>query len=129
MTVRVMVVDDTDHVRDMLVQMLELDGFDVVGEAESGPQAVDIALKAEPNIVIMDYKMPKMNGLDAASKIRENRPTQAIILYSAYLDSNVETRAKEVGVASCVGKAEGINHLERQIRRLSSSLDWHKNAQ
>ena len=116
--VRVMVVDDTDHVRNMLVDMLELDGFDVVGQAASGEDACAMVEEAGPDVIVMDYKMPGMDGLTAARTIRESRTTQAIILYTAYLDPTIEAQAKEAGVALCIGKVEGLNQLERHITEL-----------
>ena len=122
MDVRVLVVDDTDHVRKMLAEMLELDGFDVVGQAASGLQAVDLAGAADPDVIVMDYKMPDMDGLEAAKSIRKTRPDQAIVLYTAYLDADLERQAKDAGVAMCVGKIEGLNQLERHITELCRDL-------
>ena len=120
--VKVLVVDDTDHVRNMLVDMLELDGFDVVGEAASGSEGVTAAGRTEPDVIVMDYKMPGMDGLTAARLIREARPSQAIILYTAYLDSALEAEARAAGVALCIGKVEGLNQLERHITELCRDL-------
>ena len=122
MGMRVLVVDDTDHVRSMLVDMLELDGFDVVGQASSGQEAVETAPDVEPDVIVMDYKMPGVDGLTAAKTIREARPSQAIILYTAYLDSKLEAQAKEAGVAMCIGKVEGLNELERHIAELCRDI-------
>ena len=116
--VRVMVVDDTDNVRNMLVYMLELDGFDVVGQAGSGEYAVEKAPAADPDVIVMDYKMPGMDGLTTARIIRATRAEQAIILYTAYLDPTIEAQAKEAGIALCIGKVEGLNQLERHITEL-----------
>jgi response regulator NasT len=120
--VRVLVVDDTEHVRNMLVDMLELDGFDVVGQAESGTEAVEVVDEADPDVIVMDYKMPGMDGLTAARAIRDNRTTQAIILYTAYLDAALEAEAKAAGVALTIGKVEGLNQLERHITELCRDL-------
>ena len=120
--VRVLVVDDTDHVRKMLAEMLELDGFVVVGQAGSGVEAVNLSGSTDPDVIVMDYKMPEMDGLEAAKNIRGSRPNQAIVLYTAYLDSDLERQAKEAGVAMCVGKIEGLNQLERHITELCRDL-------
>ena len=122
MNVKVLVVDDTYHVRTMLVEMLELDGFDVVGQASTGTEAIDIVPKKEPDVIVMDYKMPDMDGLSAAEQIRETRPKQPIILYTAYLDKGLEDKARDAGVALCVGKVEGLPQLERNIRQLARTL-------
>ncbi len=120
--IRVMVVDDTDHVRKMLTSMLALDGFDVVGEASGGAEAIDTVGTLDPDVVIIDYKMPMMDGLTTASTIREQRPSQAMILYTAFLDDELQQRAEDVGVAVCLGKVEGLASLEREISRLCASL-------
>ncbi len=122
MGVSVLVVDDTEHVRRMLVTMLELDGFDVVGEAGSGREAVGLVGGSDPQVIVMDYKMPDMDGLQAARAIRTDRPEQAIILYTAYLDEKLEAEAKDAGVAVCIGKVEGLNQLERHITELCRDL-------
>ena len=119
---RVLVVDDTDHVRNMLVDMLELDGFEVVGQAASGEDAVRLATETNPDVIVMDYKMPGMDGLSAARAVRETRTSQPIILYTAYLDPTIEALAKEAGVALCIGKVEGLNQLERHITELCRDL-------
>ena len=122
--VKVMVVDDTDHVRSMLVDMLELDGFDVVGEAASGNQAITMVGDSNPDVIVMDYKMPGMDGLTAAREIRAARPQQAIILYTAYPDARLEQQAKEAGIAVTLGKVEGLSRLERHINELVQDLGF-----
>jgi CheY-like chemotaxis protein len=122
MDVKVLVVDDTDHVRAMLVDMLELDGFAVVAQASSGPQAIEMAKEITPQVIVMDYKMPDMDGLTAARAIRRGNPNQAIIIYTAYLDAELEAEAKAAGVAMTVGKVEGLNQLERHITELARDL-------
>jgi DNA-binding NarL/FixJ family response regulator len=122
MTVRVFVVDDTAHVRKMLVQMLELSGFDVVGQAASGEEAVEAVGAVDPQVIVVDYKMPGLDGIATARRIKSHRPDQAIILYTAYLDPSLQDEAAEAGVSLCVGKVEGLSTLERDIRRLAGEL-------
>ena len=108
MSIKVMVVDDTDHVRDMLATMLDLDGFDVVGTASNGREAITLAERSDPNVIIMDYKMPDMDGITATRRIHAAHPQIPVILYTAYLDDMLLERAAEAGVSLCVGKVEGI---------------------
>jgi CheY-like chemotaxis protein len=119
--IRVLVVDDTDHVRKMLRSMLELDGFAVVGEAASGAEAIERCDAVDPDVVVLDYKMPGLDGLATASRIRARRPRQMVILYTAFLDDDLQRRAATVGVTLCIGKVEGLQALEREITRLASA--------
>lgn len=120
---RVLVVDDTDHVRDMLVTMLELDGFEVRGCAQGGAAVVAAADEFEPHVVVIDYKMPGADGIATARALRAARPEQSIVLYSAYLDRRLEEQARAAGIALCVGKVEGLMILERQLTELCRDLD------
>jgi CheY-like chemotaxis protein len=119
--IRVLVVDDTDHVRKMLRSMLELDGFTVVGDAASGAEAIELCDLVDPDVVVLDYKMPGLDGLATASRIRSRRPRQMVILYTAFIDDNLHRRAATIGITLCIGKVEGLQALEREITRLASA--------
>lgn len=123
MAIDVVVVDDTKHVLDMLVSLLTLDGFNIVGQGASGEQAVELAAKHRPSVIVIDYAMAGMNGLDAARRILRDDPQQNIILYTAYVDKDLKQEASQVGVALCVGKAEGLETLERSISELCIQLE------
>ena len=120
--IRVLVVDDTDHVRRMLTTMLAVDGFEVVGGASDGLAAIDAVADGTPDVVVIDYKMPAMDGLETARRIREQHPHQHVIIYTAFADPEVEAAAAEIGVAVCLGKVEGLGPLEQEIRRLAAQL-------
>jgi DNA-binding NarL/FixJ family response regulator len=120
--ISIVIVDDTTHVRRMLRTMLELDGFTVVGEAGSGVEAIELASSTEPSVVVMDYKMPDIDGIETARRICARRPEQVVIMYTAYADADVEARARDAGVSLVLNKVEGLESLEREISRLCGSL-------
>lgn len=121
--VRVFVIEDTPQMRHLLEEMLTLDDFNVVGSAANGAAALPEMNRADPDVVVLDYSMPGLDGLLTARLIKEERPGQAIILYTAYLDGELEEKATRAGVALCVEKADGILTLERHIRRLATGSD------
>ncbi|CAN5657414.1 hypothetical protein BH20ACT1_BH20ACT1_11980 [soil metagenome] len=120
--IRVMVVDDTDHVRRMLRNMLDLDGFSVVAEAASGAEALERVEEVAIDVAVIDYKMPTLDGLETAARIRAGHPDLVMILYTAFVDPELERRAGEVGVSLVLGKVEGLESLEREITRLCRTL-------
>ena len=125
MAIRVLIVDDTDHVRDMLAHMLNLDGFEVVGALGGASEAIGSLDLMKPDIVIMDMKMPIMDGISATRVIREDNPTLPIVIYTAYLDDAIAARAQDAGVTACIGKVEGLSSLEREISALCLELVEH----
>ena len=120
LVIRVFVIEDTPQMRLLLEQMLTLDEFDVVGSAANGASALPDMQHANPDVVVLDYNMPGLDGLLTARLIKEERPDQAIILYTAYLDADLEEKATRAGITLCVEKADGILTLERDIRRLAA---------
>jgi DNA-binding NarL/FixJ family response regulator len=120
--IRVLVVDDTEHVRAVVADMLRLDGFDVVGAAPDGESALALAAETDPHVVVMDLKMPGIDGLETTRRLRAARPGQQVVLYTAYLDATIEQAAAEAGAALCLGKVEGMPRLERELIRLTLSV-------
>ena len=86
--IKVMIVDDQEVIREAFGMLLSNDeSVDLIGALPDGQSAVEMVPVLGPNVVIMDVKMPGMNGVSAAQKIRENNPEVGIILLSAYDDS------------------------------------------
>jgi len=119
MTLRVIVVDDTAHVRRMLAEMLRLDGFDVGGEAGDGAQAVALCTTVEADVVVCDLRMPLVDGLDVTRRVHALKPDLPIVLYTAYLDADIEREARAAGAALVLTKVDGLVVLERELNRVA----------
>lgn len=98
---RALVVDDAVEIRSVLKLALELDGrFEVVGEAGDGEAAVTAAAATQPDLVILDRHMPKMDGLQALPLIRDAAPGAVVVLFTALADSDTRQAALSAGAAA-----------------------------
>jgi AmiR/NasT family two-component response regulator len=100
---RVLVAEDDALIRLDLVEMLSEEGYTVVGQAGDGEQAVELAGQVRPDMVIMDVKMPKMDGIDAASIIAERRIAPVVIL-TAFSQRELVERARDAGAMAYLVK-------------------------
>jgi len=94
---RLLVVDDHDMLRKALVELLAQAGFEVVGEAADGADAVALAKQLEPEVVLMDLRMPVLGGLDATRLIKDARPATQVVLLTAFDSPALQQQAEEAG--------------------------------
>jgi DNA-binding NarL/FixJ family response regulator len=107
MTVRVLIVDDQEPFRLAARMVVDAtDGFDVVGEAETGESSVELARELSPDLVLMDVNLPGINGLDATRQIlAEPSNPVVVLLLSTYEEEEYAPRAAECGAAAYIPKA------------------------
>ena len=84
---KILIVDDDEEIRHLLRTLFEVDGFEVVAEAADGIEAIPLALKHEPDFVVLDYRMPRMNGARTAEVLRGIVPEAKIVAFSAMLEA------------------------------------------
>jgi len=111
--IRVLVVDDSPVVRELLVYLLGADPrIQVVGTAGNGEEALEAVKHKKPDVVTMDYHMPKMNGLEATRKIMETHPVPIVIVSgsSARDEASAAFRLLEAGAIAVVEKPVGVGH-------------------
>jgi response regulator NasT len=99
---RVVVAEDESLIRMDIVETLRDKGFDVVGEAGDGNKAVELAFALKPDLIVMDIKMPDLDGLSAAEKIAELKIP--VVLLTAFSQQELVTRAAEVGAMAFLVK-------------------------
>ncbi|MCR4400333.1 MAG: response regulator [Syntrophomonadaceae bacterium] len=96
--IRVMAVDDSPVIRKLIRKALEPEGFAVVGEAGNGKEAVALFQALRPDVITMDITMPVMDGLEAATAIKQANPAQPIIMLSAMGDAELVADARRRGI-------------------------------
>lgn len=126
---RIMIVDDHDSARRAMRLLLEReDNFVVCGEAADGIEAVDVAVKLQPDIIVMDVAMPKMNGLEAAEQIGKALPKTPVLLVS--LSASEHLLPVQLGtILGLVNKQNAAVELPRAVHALlAGDTYFHKEA-
>ena len=110
----VLIVDDDPSIRLVLTKSLPTLGYTVVAAAETGEEAIQLALQSRPQIILMDARIPAPDGLEASRAINEHHPTP-IVLMTAYSDAETIERAKEAGIMAFMRKPFDIEELQPTI--------------
>jgi DNA-binding NarL/FixJ family response regulator len=113
--VRILVVDDHLMLREALVGMLELSGFEVVGTVADGADATSVAAQLAPDVVLMDLSMPVLNGLDATRLLREVSPDSAIVVFSAFDTPELKRQAFDAGAVAYLPKGCSAERLRATV--------------
>jgi two-component system, response regulator PdtaR len=120
--VRILVAEDETLIRLDLKEILERAGFDVCAEARDGEEAVALARDAEPDLAILDVKMPRLDGIEAARRILDERPIP-IVMLTAYGHDELVSRAVEAGVFGYLVKPFRATDLLPAIRAARARHD------
>jgi len=119
MAKKILVADDSPLIRKMLCQMFEIqDDYDLCAEAENGQEAIALAIKHRPDLIILDLEMPIMNGVDAAREIKTLLPDVPIILFTQYGDLATGPAFINLPVDRVVSKSDGyllMGHIRSML--------------
>ncbi|NYE09030.1 DNA-binding NarL/FixJ family response regulator [Bacillus niacini] len=114
---RILLVEDHPMFRDGLARMLEsVEEFEVVGEAVTGEEAVQLAQKFRPNIILMDLNLPKMSGIEATKQIIQKQPETGVLVLTMYDDDNSVFAAMRAGARGYLLKEANRNEIIRAIQ-------------
>jgi len=121
--VRILVVDDHQMLREALVGMLELSGFEVVGAVADGADATSLATELVPDVILMDLSMPDLSGIDAMKVIHQTKPDLPVVILTAHADPGVEREAREAGASGFLAKGIGLDDLVIVLHEAAETQD------
>lgn len=121
----VLVVDDEIRQREAVIGNVEWQraGFEVVGGAENGIEALDLLEKLEPDLVLTDIKMPLMTGLELAKRTREIRPATKFVILSGYDDFEYAQEAFKYNVIRYLLKPVSASELTEEFEKIGAEMD------
>ena len=114
---KILIVDDQPGVRRLLTETFREDGHEV-RQAANGSEAIGLIGEFAPDLVLMDMKMPGMNGLETLRQIRASQSAVAVIMMTAYGDVHNLEQAKQLGVADYLSKPFDLFELRRQVEKI-----------
>ena len=120
--VRLLLADDHRMLRQGLRRSLEELGIDVVGEAADGHEAVELARRLQPDVVLMDVSMPVLDGIEATRAVRREVPDTQVVMLTMHSDTDLIARALQAGAAGYLVKDCSIEEVVDAVRMAAS--DW-----
>ena len=125
MLYKILIVDDEEEIRLGIIKKIqwEIHGFEIVGDAQNGVEALEKAEKLKPDIIMTDIKMPFMNGLELGNKVLEILPSTKIVIFSGCDDFEYAQKAIKINVMEYVLKPINSKELIEVLNKLKISLD------
>ena len=108
--VKILIADDSELVRSKLADALSTHAdWSICGQAANGRKAVLQALDLSPDLILLDFSMPMLSGLQAAEEILKLMPLVPVVLYTVYDDQQMEAEAKKIGICKVISKSKSEN--------------------
>ena len=119
--IKILIAEDNSLLRGVLRDALEEAGMSVVGEASDGQEAVSAAERTRPDVVVMDMRMPNVDGIEATEQIAAAEWAMPVVVLSAYDEPQMIEAALAAGASNCLKKGVGLDELIDAIRAAEAS--------
>ena len=117
MKIKVALADDHTIIRQGLNAMLQSQSdIQIIGEASDGQMAVELTEELHPDVILMDVRMPRMNGIEATRRIVSDHPDARVIGFTLNMEENIADAMREAGAVACLSKSDPIDRLLETIR-------------
>lgn len=127
--IRVLVADDQALIREGIASLLSIEpGIEVVGTATDGREAVSLAVQTRPDVVLMDVRMPVLDGLRAAELLRDRLPSCRVLMLTTFDDEEYVVRALRAGTGGYLLKDLPPKELAQAVRLVNAGVDQHDGA-
>lgn len=127
MSIRVVVADDHEIIREGIVAMLSGSEVEIVGVAADGETAVQMSIERSPDVLLLDVRMPGLDGLDALAKVKVGQPDQVVLMMSSYDNPGYAARAVSLGASGYLLKDAPREELISAVRRVALGQDlWSR---
>ena len=122
---RIILVDDEEEVRKSMIKKLDWEaaGFQVVGDAENGQEALEMIEQLEPDVLMTDIRMPYMDGLELVRRIRQKYPSMKVLIFSGFDDFEYAQQAITLNVTEYILKPVNVEELTEILSRVKIKLD------
>jgi two-component system, NarL family, nitrate/nitrite response regulator NarL len=119
---RILIVDDNAPIRGLVREFIETrPDFEICGEAKDGLEGIKKARELKPDLIVLDFLMPRINGLQVALILHEIAPNMPIILFTFYKDAISKDLANAAGVGSILSKTDQLDLLAGEVERLTAA--------
>jgi two-component system chemotaxis response regulator CheB len=116
---RILIVDDSAPFRKCLHNLLESEhDLQICGEAENGYEGIEKAKEVRPDLIVLDFSMPHMNGIEAASHLKQLMPSVPLVMFTSFAGPQIEREATAVGISTVRSKDEDAQLLVGSIRTI-----------
>lgn len=126
--IRVVLVDDEIHIRYLIRSIIRTEGYEVVGEANNGEDAIEMYRKHRPDLILMDINLPLKTGDEVLSEILKEFPDAKAVMLTMVADTDTVNRCLQMGAVDYILKNNPVDEIRRMLREIVASVTQEEEA-